>query len=186
MRALVILAATASLALGCARQSTIDHSALPTEGGPLRVQLFPLSPDRMSIDYVLSEPAYVAIFSVTRGHGIRLVYPYSAAQIERPGRRGINQVPRRASGSVYYVIASRSPLPVKGILQSKSLLRELLGEDAFRGAKLSETWRALNNVMVGEQPDEAWSSSLNRSVGYATLHDPVATGRQAFFDQLFS
>ncbi|MEX0909123.1 MAG: hypothetical protein WDZ58_05100 [Gemmatimonadaceae bacterium] len=188
MRPLVILAAALPLALGCAQQSTIDHSALPKEGGPLQVQLFPLSADRSSVDYILSEPAYVAIFAVTRGQGINLVYPYSPTQIDRPGRRGINQVPRRAGGSVYYIIASRYPLPVEGILQSKSLLRQLVGEDAFRGAKLAETWNALNNIMVPELPDEAWSWSLNtyRSAGYAALHDPLSAGHQAFFSQLFS
>jgi hypothetical protein len=187
MRALLILAAAAPLALGCAQQSATSRATPPVDG-PLTVQLFPLSPDRSSVDYILSEPAYVVVFAVTRGHGISLVYPYSPTQIDRPGRRGINQVPRRAGGSVYYIIASRSPLPVEGILRSKSLLRELVGEDAFRGTKLSETWKALNGILASELPDEAWSWSLStyRSAGYAAAHDPLWAGRQAFFSQLFS
>jgi hypothetical protein len=187
MRPLAILAAALPLALGCAQQSVTDRSTLPQDES-LRVQLFPLSADRMSLDYTLSEPAYVAIFAVTRGQGISLVYPYTPAQVDRPSRRGINTVPRRAGGSVYYIIASRYPLPVEGVLQSKSLLRQLVGEDAFRGAKLAETWSALNNIMVPELPDDAWSASLNtyRSAGYATLRDPLTAGRQAFFNQLFS
>lgn len=187
MRQLVILAAALPLALGCAQQSMAHRASLP-EDGSLQVQLFPLSADRMSLDYILSEPAYVAIFAVTRGQGISLVYPYTPAQIDRPGRRGINQVPRRTGGSVYYIIASKYPLPVEGVLQSKSLLRQLVGEDAFRGARLAETWSALNNILVRDLPDAAWSSSLNtyRSAGYATLVDPLRAGRQAFFAQLFS
>ncbi|CAN5719407.1 hypothetical protein BH23GEM1_BH23GEM1_04450 [soil metagenome] len=187
MRPLAILAAALPLAFGCAQQSAVPHSALPNDR-PLKVQLFPVSADRQSLDYVLSEPAYVAIFAVTRAQGISLVFPYSLAQVDRPSRRGINQVARRAGGSIYYIIASRYPLPVEGILQSKSLLRQLVGEDAFRGATLSDTWNALNTIMVPELPDEAWASSLNtyRSAGYATLQDPLAAGRRAFFSRLFS
>ncbi|MGK2935418.1 MAG: hypothetical protein ACSLFE_09290 [Gemmatimonadaceae bacterium] len=185
MRPLVILAAALPLALGCAQQSATQRAALP-EDGSLRVQLFPLSADRSTLDYTLSEPAYVAIFAVTRGRGINLVYPYSPTQIDRPGKRGINHVPRRAYGSVYYIIASRYPLPVEGILQSKPLLRRLVGEDAFRGADLSDTWKALNAIMVPELSDEAWASSTYRSVGYATLQDPLAAGASRFFDRLRS
>lgn len=187
MRPLVILAAVLPLALGCAHQSATQRASLP-EDGSLRVQLFPLSADRTSLDYILSEPAYVAIFAVTRGRGISLVYPYSPTQIDRPGRRGINQVHRGASGSVYYVIASKFPLPVEGILQSKPLLRRLVGEEAFRGTKLSDTWKALNAIMVPGLPDEAWAASLNtyRSAGYARLGDPLEAGRQAFFSRLRS
>jgi hypothetical protein len=187
MRPLVILAAALPLALGCAQQSATQRASLP-EDGSLRVQLFPLSADRTSLDFILSEPAYVAVFAVTRGHGISLVYPNSPAQIDRPRRRGINQVPRRAGGSVYYIIASRYPLPVEAIMQSKPLLRRLVGEDAFRGAKLADTWHALNTIMVPELPDEAWAASLNtyRYAGYSRVGDPLEAGRQAFFDRLRS
>lgn len=188
MRRLVILAAALPLALACARQSATQASALPKDGS-LQVQLLPPAADRMSLDYVLSEPAYVAIFAVTPGHGISLVFPYSMNQIDRPSKRGINQLwPHRTSGRAYYIIASRTPLPVAGILQSKSSLRRLVGDEAFRATRLSETWSALNTVMVGELPDQAWASSANayRSVASSSLQDPLTAGRQAFFNQLFS
>jgi hypothetical protein len=143
----------------------------------------------MSLDYVLSEPAYVAIFAVTPGHGISLIFPYSIDQVDRPSKQGINQLwPYRTSGRAYYIIASRYSLPLEGILKSKSLLRRLVGEEAFRATKLSDTWAALNTVLVGELPDQAWASSANayRSIASSRLQDPLTVGRQAFFNQLRS
>jgi hypothetical protein len=188
MRALVIVAAALSLALGCAQQSVTQSSALPRDGS-LQVRLLTPSLDRMSLDYVLSEPAYVAIFAVTPGHGISLVFPYSMDQVDRPSKQGINQLwPYRTSGRAYYIIASRYPLPLEGILQSTSLLRRLVGEEAFRATKLSHTWDALNTIMVGELPGQAWASSANayRTVASSRLGDPLTAGRHAFFSQLFS
>lgn len=188
MRRLLILAVAVPLALGCAQQSAANRAALPTDGS-LQVQLFPPSADRMSLDYILSEPAYVAIFAVTPGHGISLVFPHSLAQVDLPSKQGVNQVrPYRTSGRSYYIIASRYPLPVAGILQSKPLLRRLVGEDAFRGTKLSATWEALNAVMVAGLPDQAWASKSQTSptVASSTLRDPLTAGRQAFFSRLFS
>lgn len=188
MRPLVILAAALALALGCARQSVTQTSALPKDGS-LQVQLLAPSLDRMSLDYVLSEPAYVAIFAATPGHGVSLVFPYSMDQVDRPSKRGINQLwPYRTSGRAYYIIASRHRLPVEGIVKSKSLLRRLVGEETFRATKLSDTWSSLNGVLVGDLPNQAWASSTNayRSIASSRLGDPLAAGRQAFFNQLFS
>lgn len=188
MRRRLILAAALPLALGCAQQSASHRASLPPDGS-LQVQLFPPSADRMSIDYVLSEPAYVAIFAVSPGQGITLVYPHSLNQIDQPRRRGINQVwPHRTSGRAYYIIASRYPLPVGGILRSKSLLRQLVGEEAFRAAKLPETWEALNAAMVAGLPEQTWASSTStyRAVASSRVYDHLAAGRQAFFSQLFS
>ncbi|MCR4338716.1 MAG: hypothetical protein NUW01_02400 [Gemmatimonadaceae bacterium] len=188
MRPLVILAAALPLVFGCAQRSAMKSSALPKDGS-LQVRLLTPSLDRMSLDYVLSEPAYVAIFAVTPRHGISLVFPYSMHQVDRPSKQGVNQLwPYRTSGRAYYIIASRYPLPLEGILQSRSLLRRLVGEEAFRATNLSDTWDALNTVIVGTLPDQAWASSASayRTVASFRLGDPLTAGRQAFFSQLFS
>ena len=76
MRPILLLAAI-PLALACAAPIAVQTAAAPADtpsDAPLTVKLH--EPANGVFQYSLSEPAYVAIFAVTRGYGSRLVYPY--------------------------------------------------------------------------------------------------------------
>ncbi|MCR4338715.1 MAG: hypothetical protein NUW01_02395 [Gemmatimonadaceae bacterium] len=176
MRPFFLLAAI-PFALGCAQQSAMRVPALPTDE-PLHVRLF--SPAAGAVNYELSEPAYVAIFAIRRGDGISMIYPHFRSQMDFRSKAGFNQqlvhrlnTSRAYSMSAgydsrvllgqadaYYVIASKYPLPVEGILQSPWALRRLVGADLFRATNLSDTWYALEEMLVEGLPDDAWASDV--------------------------
>lgn len=182
MRPFIFLAAI-PLVLGCAQQS-LRAPSLPTDE-PLQVRLH--QPTAGVLKYTLSEPGYVAIFSVTRGHGITLLYPYYQSQVEYRSHAGLNQETVHGGSAgwgyvaggryehralfghadAYYVIASKYPLPVEGMLQSPYLLRSLMGADAFRATSLTEVGDALEAILVEGLPDDSWSSDL-----YLNWRDP--------------
>ena len=181
MRQLVFLAAV-PLAFGCAQQSSLRAPALPTNE-PLEVRLH--QPTAGALTFTLSEPGYVAIFAVTKGHGISLLYPYYQSQVELQRHAGLNQeTVHGGSGGfasagryehrslfghadAYYVVASKYPLPVEGMLQSPYLLRSLIGADAFRATNLTDVGDALEAILVAEMPAGSWSSDL-----YLNWRDP--------------
>jgi len=186
MRKLALLAAV-PFALGCAQQSAVRAPSLPT-AEPLQVRLF--QPTGGALNYQLSEPAYVAIFAVTRGHGISLVFPHYVSQADHRSHAGLNQeTVHGGSGAwgysttarndhrslfgyadAYYVIASKYPLPVDGMLQSPWVLRSLVGADVFRATNLTDTWAALESVLVEGLPADAWSADV-----YLNWRDPFMT-----------
>lgn len=183
MRHLVFLAAI-PLAFGCAQQSALRAPHLPTDE-PLEVRMH--QPSAGALKYTLSEPGYVAIFAVTRGHGISLLYPHYESQVEHQSRAGLNQETVHGGSAgwgysagaryehralfghadAYYVIASKYPLPVDGMLQSPYLLRSLMGADAFRATSLTEVGGALEEILVADLPAGSWSSDL-----YLNWRDP--------------
>lgn len=184
MRQLVLLAAI-PLALGCAQQSSLRAPALPTNE-PLQVRLH--QPTSGALNYTLSEPGYVAIFAVTRGYGVSLLYPYYQSQIEQRSHAGLNRETVHGSSAgyaaaaryehrslfgqadAYYLIASKYPLPVEGMLQSPYLLRSLMGADAFRATRLAEVGDALEGILVADLPAGSWASDL-----YLSWRDPFTS-----------
>jgi hypothetical protein len=170
------LLAAIPFALGCAWQSAIPVPGMTTPE-PLQVRLF--TPSGGALKYELSEPAYVAIFAIRRGEGISMIYPHFRGQIDVRGKPGFNQqfihrlnTSRAFSMSAgfdarillaadaYYVIASKYPLPVEGILQSPGALRGLVGADLFRATSLSDAGYALEELLVEGLPDDAWASDV--------------------------
>lgn len=180
------LSVAIAFVLACAPPPPVVHSPLAPPDAPLEVRLH--QPIGDVIHYSLSEPAYVALFAVTRGQGVRLVFPYFESQVAHRGHAGLNQETLhggnrtwgyasaslsdqggrwRSSADAYFIIASREPLPLEGILQSPYLLRSLLGDDAYRATSFSRTWSALANVLAGGLPEDAWSSDV-----FLTLRNP--------------
>ncbi len=179
-----VLLGVIPFALGCAQHATLRAPTLPTDE-PLQVRLH--QPTAGALNYTLSEPGYVAIFSVTRGHGISLLYPYYDSQVDRRSHAGLNQETLHGGSAgwgytaggrndhralfgfadAYYVIASKYPLPVDGMLQSPYLLRSLIGADVFRATSFTETWDALESILVAGMPDDSWSSDV-----YLNWRDP--------------
>jgi len=186
MRKLALLAAV-PFVLGCAQQSMVRAPALPSNE-PLQVRLF--QPTGGALNFQLSEPAYVAIFAVTRGHGISMIFPHFQSQVEFRAHAGLNrETVHGGSGAwghsagtqyahsslfghadAYYVIASKYPLPVDGILQSPYILRSLVGADRFRATSLTDTWDALESLLVADLPDDMWATDV-----YLNWRDPFMT-----------
>lgn len=185
MRPILLLAAI-PLALACAAPIAVQTAAAPADtpsDAPLTVKLH--EPANGVFQYSLSEPAYVAIFAVTRGYGSRLVYPYFESQIDHRGRAGLNQESVHAGGGMfagysgglpsdqrdrerfflggtdaYYIIASRTPLPLEEIVQSPYALRDLLGDEAFLATNLATTWDAIERLLAEDVPDEDLASDV--------------------------
>lgn len=179
-----VLLAVIPLVLGCAQQSRVREMPVPSSR-PMHVRLH--QPTGGALNYSLSEPGYVAIFAVTRGYGISLVFPFFESQMDSPSRAGLNQqTVHGASGALgstpgarnerraqlgyvdaYYVIASKYPLPLEGLIRSPNLLRSLLGEALFRASSLRETLDTVETLLVAHLPEDAWASDV-----YHNWRDP--------------
>lgn len=179
MRPLAFLTAAVPLAFGCAQPPVVATGPLPVDA-PLEVRLH--APAAGSLIYSVSEPAYVAVFAMTSGEGISLVFPYFASQVHARSSAGLNVESARAAAGRYvtgsrvehgfalpyadalFVIASKYPLPVEGMVRSPSLLRSLVGADIFHATHMSDMWDALETVLTEGLPEDAWDSDvyLNR------------------------
>ena len=174
MRPLILVAAI-PFALGCAQQSRTGTADLAPDGG-LQVQL--VRPVGGGIIYSLSEPAYVAIFAISRTGGVGLVYPTLESQarlaspagpfqlpVEGQGRASIYNVDRRAeqrgilaTADAYYIIASTQPLHrLAAMIQSPRLLGTFL--DQFRGATISSAGEAIGVALTAGLPDSEWAEA---------------------------
>ena len=183
MRPSLAVAALLSV-VACAHPPLVETALVPSDQ-PLEVRLH--QPIGGTLHYSLSEPAYVAIFAVSRGYGMRLVFPYYESQLDHRSHRGLNQetVHGGVGGSgystvsryewkasfgnpdAYYVIASKTPLPIDAFLQSSHVLRSVLGERTFRANNFTETWNALEALLVADLPQGHWASDA-----FVTWRDP--------------
>lgn len=183
MRRSIFAAALVSL-VACTQPPGVQTAPFPSDQ-PLSVRLH--QPIGGTLHYSLSEPAYVAIFAVSRGYGTALVFPHYQSQAEHRSHAGLNQetvhgargpwgystVSRSEARGMfgdtdaYYIIASKSPLPVEAILQAPYVLRTLVGERIFRASNFAETWGGLEELLVADLPDEDWASDA-----YITWRDP--------------
>lgn len=174
MRPLILVAAI-PLALGCAQQSRTRAADLAPDDG-LQVQL--VRPVGGGMIYSLSEPAYVAIFAISRTGGVGLVYPTneSQARLANPagplqlrvpgqGQASLYNVDRRAeqrgilaTADAYYVIASTQPLHrLAEMIQSPRLLGAFL--DQFRASTLSSAGEAIGVALTAGLPDSEWAEA---------------------------
>lgn len=173
MRPLALLAVAIPFALGCAQQSR-TRSADVAADQPLQVQL--QRPTGGGLTYSLSEPAYVAIFSISRTGGVGLVYPTFESQVHLASHAGINQlavdgraraslynIDRRseqrgilATADAYYIIASKRPLILVGeMIGSPRVLGTFL--DQFRATSLSSAGEAIGAALAEGLPDAEWA-----------------------------
>ena len=175
MRPLIFLAAAIPLALGCAQQSRTRTADVAPDDG-LQVQL--VRPAGGGIIYSLSEPAYVAIFAISRTGGVGLVYPTleSQAYVASPagpfqlpvpgqGNASLYNVDRRAeqrgilaTADAYYIIASTSPLHrLAEMIQSPRLLGTFL--EQFRATTISSAGEAIGLALTAGLPDSEWAEA---------------------------
>lgn len=173
MRPLALLAAAIPFALGCAQQSRMSPAEVSPNQG-LQVQLH--RPIGGGLIYSLSEPAYVAIFALSRTGGVGLVYPTLGSEVHLASPAGPHQLPvpgqaraslynvdRRAeqrgilaTADAYYVIASRSPLlAVAEMIKSPRALGTFV--DRFRGTTLSSAGEEIGYSLTKGLPDGEWA-----------------------------
>ena len=189
MRALALLLAAVTFVPGCAPRPSVNTAAVAADE-QLRVTLH--QPADGMYSYTLSEPAYVAIFAVSRGRGISLAFPMFGSQASHRGRAGLNMEPPQGAGrfvmprapselnqrtrsffghtDAYYILASREPLPLEQILESPYFLRSLLGDDSFRANSLPRAREALEHALVGHMQRDDWASAV-----YFTVRSPFQT-----------
>jgi hypothetical protein len=194
MRRIALLAASIPFALGCAQQST-QRPAAVTADQPLQVQL--QRPIGGGLTYSLSEPAYVAIFAISRSGGVGLVHPTFVSQVHLASRAGTNQltVDGRARASIYnvdrsveqsgilapadayYIIASKLPLlAVAEMIRSPRVLGTFV--DQFRAAGLSSAGEAIGAALTEGLFDGEWAEDTY--YGSRLPFQSIAARRNAF------
>lgn len=194
MRKLALLAASIPLVLGCAQQSLQRPADVPTDQS-LQVRL--QNPTGGGLTYSLSEPAYVAIFAISRRGGVGLVHPTLESQVHIASRAGTNQltVDGRARASIYsgdrsveqsgilapadayYIIASKHPLlAIGGMIRSPRLLGTFL--DQFRATSLSSVGEEIGGVLAEGLPDGEWAG--NTYFGSRLPFQAITARRSAF------
>lgn len=194
MRRLALLAASIPFALGCAQQSTRRPADVPTDQ-PLQVRL--QNPTGGGLTYSLSEPAYVAIFAISRTGGVGLVHPTLESQVHLASRAGANQltIDGRARASIYnvdrsvvqsgvlapanayYIIASKHPLLAVGeMIRSPRVLGTFL--DQFRATSLSSAGDEIGAALAEGLPDGDWAGDTY--FGSGLPFQSIAARRNAF------
>lgn len=143
---------------------------------PIAVRLLPPSPQtREPLRYVVSEPAYVAVFVVYPGAGIRLLYP--EAGLSRPqyaGYHSENLIGARFDNDIYnvvlgpgtggpeylYIIASKYPLDMERFVHRPARLALAVGYKAARSFDGDVAIDALLDHVVSLGGDDSWDSDV--------------------------
>ncbi|HEU4884336.1 MAG TPA: hypothetical protein VFT45_18920 [Longimicrobium sp.] len=143
------------------------------------------------LDVGLSDEAYVAVFAVTPGQGVTLVYPethertlYTAGWTtlaHNPAGRGSYQ-PRLArflapgSSTVLVLVASREPIDVRRFAAGASLERAL-GTRVYRSYDADAIIGGITRLTVSGVDDADWAMDVNAvpvtrtAAGYALLDE---------------
>lgn len=161
MRPFTLLAASLPFALGCAQQSLQRPSDVPTDQ-PLQVTLH--NPTGGGLTYSLSEPAYVAVFAISRTGGVGLVYPTREDQALVANPAGANQlrVGSRATVSLYNIDRTREE---RGILAAADAYYIIASKRPLQGmAEMIRSPRALGTFV---DQFRAASVSTGDEIGYA-------------------
>lgn len=160
-RALVLLSLTAATLAGCASASNAG------DDGTLRASL---TGGREGPRISLSEPAYVAVFSVgTTSGSARLVYPDPATE-QTPLRAGTQrlaeatrtwQLNSRYSGNVVmYMVASREPLDLSAFQADPVVRQEVAGTELENNVQ--QISNALALAVLPDPESEGWTDSMLR------------------------
>lgn len=188
MRIATVVACVPLLAAALGAQTPVN-GRLPGEGGQgVTVKLLPPSPQTHEpLRYVLSEPAYVAVFVVYPGAGVRLLSP-TIDTPERLHRGGYNTDqliggsfdddiyhavlgPTLPGPAYLYLIASTHPLDVARYVHRPTALASAIGVREARSFYTDVAFDALLNNAVALGDDASWDSDvymLWSSNGFAT------------------
>jgi hypothetical protein len=158
----------------CAGHAPRPSAAGPRDSGPLAARLLP--PDHRTLNFILSEPAYVTIFEIVPGRGVSVVYPapfdVGASRALGAGSHAVFAVPYNvgrwfysdtpvapSSPTFLYMIASREPLRIDEVLRNPAALRRTVGFVSFTQSNEQRTMDALDARFVPRAlDDDAWTS----------------------------
>lgn len=164
-----LLAVTAGLALAACAPSRPE---VVPDGTGLNARL-----DRTSAGLAvgMSEPGYVAVFSVVPGSGVGMVYP----TLTRPSRvgsgwtnllDGFRTETAPAPGTIrghLVLVASREPLPVEEYIENAFRLREALGPESALGYEREAVEEAIAQVFGAGRAEEDWEMDIVSLPSYA-------------------
>ncbi len=147
-----------------------------------------LVPPMRGFGLYVNQPAYLALFDITPGAGIGLVYPQMGRELHsvvQPGPRWLTRgaVPYMPANYVepviapvhyFFLVASRRPLNIDEYVGYPDYLREKLGNVTFTGSAF-HSMKALVEEVVPVQPAEDWTTAVYLVYGGTGLerNDPA-------------
>jgi hypothetical protein len=180
---LLLAAALAAAAGACA------HAPQGKPDAPLAARL---SLSASGMDVGLNDDAHIAVFAVTPGQGVDLVYPRSHERTSyaagwttlahNPAGRSTFYEPRlvqfmsRSVSTVLVLVASREPINVRRFAAGASLERAM-GHRVYRSYDADEVIGGIARLTVGDVPGTDWTMDVTAipvtraGAGYALLDE---------------
>lgn len=176
-----LLAVTAGLALAACAPSRPE--VIPA-GEALNARLNRTS---AGLTVGMSEPGYVAVFSVVPGWGVGMVYP-TRTRPSRVGRGWTNLLegyrsetapaPGNTRMGYLVLVASREPLEVEEYIENAFRLREVLGPESALGYEREAVEEAIAQVFGAGRSEDDWEMDLVSVPSYAFgTHESTAQTR---------
>jgi len=173
---LILLALALAACAGHAPRPSDAAALAERHRAPLAARLLP--PDHRTLNFVLSEPAYVTIFEIVPGRGVSVIYPapfdVGATRSLSTGSHAVFAVPMNVGRWFYsdlpmsvaaarptflYMIASREPLRIDPVLDDPALLRRTVGFATFTHSNEQRVMDALDDSFVpAGLDDDSWTS----------------------------
>jgi hypothetical protein len=165
-----LLAATAGLALAACAPSRPE---VVPDGDALNARLTRTS---AGLAVGMSEPGYVAVFTIVPGWGVGMVYPTHT----RPSRVGsgwtnllegyrteTGSIPGNTRMGYLVLVASREPLEVGEYIENAFRLREVLGPESALGYDREAVEEAIAQVFGAGRAEDEWKMDVVSLPSYA-------------------
>ena len=153
------------------------YGAAFVSGGGLQSRLF--APMQGRIRFVVSQPAYVAMFEIQPGRGVRVIFPDDWAA-ERQLATGFHEPPLPTGGDALggqypstrwlYLVTSDRPLGLLPQKRSVNALESLMGAPAFRSTSTYDVTTAIRQKVLSL--GGAWTEAM---VGYRPGMDQMVS-----------
>jgi hypothetical protein len=167
-----LLAAAAGLALAACAPSRPE---VVPDGAGLNARLARTS---SGLAVGMSEPGYVAVFTIQPGYGVLMTYPTPT----RPSRVGVGwttvlehprlqTAPLPGDGRTAYavLVASRDPLDVEDFIENGARLREVLGPESALGYQRDAVMEAIEQVFGAGRGEGTWDTDIVSVPSYANI-----------------
>lgn len=160
--------------MGVALLATLSACVAPetrvNPDDPLEISILPPS---TGFGFWVNQPAYVAMFDITPGLGIRMLYPSVTAQLTQMVSAGSSFATSRFSfrprtyfasrrlSEPHYIlaVASRKPLNISHTVGFSEWVTYKLGVVSFGGASL-EVVNGLFDLVIPPQPEGDWATAF--------------------------
>ncbi|MGI8548032.1 MAG: hypothetical protein ACR2M1_11980 [Gemmatimonadaceae bacterium] len=177
MRKLALIALAPLLAPLCLTSAGAQtRSRVDRAPSPIAVRLLPpLAESREPVRYVVSEPAYVAVFVVIPGSGVRLLYPdVDQNRLQSAGYHFESLATSHVDNDIYhvvlgptlggprylYIVASRYPIDVERFVHRPARLASTIGYRAARSFDADVAIDALLDHVVSLGGADSWDADV--------------------------